>query len=121
MPDSMPAPWRRRTDPAFSTSFGVRELHAVFFEPVGERIRTGSAVRMLRIPETPVYEIVPDLQAATQTQPHVGFLRDTPELAYEIVRRASKMLPNHRRMALERTEACAWNCHGEATKGGTNG
>lgn len=109
MRDTIPDLWRTRVAPTIATRFGVHELHAVFFEPAGERTRKGSGVIILRIDETPAYEIAEYLEAATETETHVGFLCDTRQQANEILRRAGKMLPNHRRMALERAEACEWN------------
>ena len=116
MPDTMSAPWRTRVVPAISARFDVHELHAVFFEPVGERTRTDSVVLMLRIPETPADEIAAEMQFATKTKIYIGFLCDTRQQANAILRRARTMLPNHRRMALERAEAEAWNCHGKQPK-----
>ncbi len=122
---SRDADWTTRVDPAFTRPFEVEELHNVCFEPNGWPGR-GDTLALL-IPECelqsvwaaadgePValvnrpqknksigYWLRRACETATSKKAFITFSCDTAEQARWVANRAAKLLPNHRRMALER-------------------
>ncbi len=130
------SPWTTRVDPVRTRPFGVEELHNVYFEPDGWPGK-GDVVALL-IPEcelhvtwvaadgVPVpivfrpgkdrsvgYWIRQVCKNATADRAFVIFSCDTAEQAQRAAKRAAKLLPNHRRMSLERMFGAASRSRGK--------
>lgn len=86
-----------RIDPNYTMLFGCEELR-----------RRGLRRYHCAVPETPEQLLVNGMELATRGQARVAFLCDTPAQAHSAARKATKMLPNHSRVSLERTLAGAW-------------
>jgi hypothetical protein len=99
--------WRTRCPPEHTSLYGCPELHAVFFAPIGDKNGPCDAVGM-QVPEASRQQISAALRIARQKRARVFFICDTREQADRIAARASRLLPDHRRMPYERVEAGMW-------------
>jgi hypothetical protein len=124
------ASWTTRVEPELTRPFAVEELHQVFFEPDGWPGR-GSVIALL-VPECELqttfvaadgepiavinrpaknksvrYWLKRACERAAADEAFIFFSCDTEEQASWAARRAAKLLPNHRRMSLERVYEAA--------------
>jgi hypothetical protein len=119
------ASWTTRVEPELTRPFAVEELHQVCFEPNGwpgkgevvtllipecemQTVWTaadGEPVALVNRPQknrSVKYWLRSACKEATAKKAFLVFSCDTVEQAQRIAKRALKLLPHHRRMALER-------------------
>jgi hypothetical protein len=96
--------WRTRLDhPAIPPG---RELHAAYFEPVGDEGGPRSTV-VIQVPEASAVEVQHAFMTAARFQTRVLILTDTPKQATEFAELAATKLPLHKRVSYERASAGA--------------
>ena len=101
------SPRETRIDPVCTRLFGVAELHAVHFQPKSDRGGMSNAV-VIGVPEASRQMIRRALVLARRHRARVGFVCDTYAQAQQAYRLASRLLPDHRFVAMERADAGAW-------------
>jgi hypothetical protein len=117
--------WTTRLDPKLTSAYGVAELHSVYFEPLdwnvtrpvvtlgipecelhfASLIKTDEPLVMINRPvanRNVKYWLRHACQLATEGRAYLSFTCDTAEQAEQAAKRAAKLLPKHRRVALER-------------------
>jgi hypothetical protein len=116
--------WTTRLDPQLTQRYGVPELHSVYFEPLEwndtrpvvslgipecelqvASFENGEPLAMINRPvanKNVKYWTRHACQLASEARAYVNFTCDTAEQAEHAARRAAKLLPKHKRVALER-------------------
>jgi hypothetical protein len=98
-----------RLDPGCTRLFGCPELHAIHFQPVGDRGGPCAAVS-IQVPECSRQVVRRALAIAARRRARVLFLCDTHEQAQRMHALASRALRDHRFVSIERADAGAWEC-----------
>ncbi|MCL2429794.1 MAG: hypothetical protein FWD12_11230 [Alphaproteobacteria bacterium] len=99
--------WTTRIPPSYTAPFGCAELHAVAFRPNDDRGGQRHSV-IVNIPETPDDAIRHAFAMTNRLRARMVFLCNTRRQARQVAERATKQLPEHSRIAIERAIADMW-------------
>ena len=97
---------RHATPAAFRAMGAAAEYHYAIFQPCGDRGGNADVVAV-NIPEG-AHELADAMQRARQHKARVLIIADTREQAKDAARTVAELLPEHRRVSLERAEVGAY-------------
>jgi hypothetical protein len=98
--------WITRINPTWTRAFGCEEVHGVFFQHVEDHGGTTDTV-VVNLPEaTSALNVA--MQQAAALKARVALLCNTTTQAEEAASLAAKLLPNHRRVPVEKAESGMW-------------
>jgi hypothetical protein len=93
-----------RLDSIYTAPFGCRKLRAVVLQHKRDS-GGGCHVVALQVPEVSRRKIKASLAWARANRARVVFVCDTADQAQQMLEQAARLLPDHRRVALERAAA----------------
>jgi hypothetical protein len=96
-----------RIPPEYTRRFGCEELHGVHFQHKDDRGGSCTAL-VISVPEVPTRRIKVALALARSENARVAFTCDTAAQARRMHRLATRLLPDHGFVSMERAAAGAW-------------
>lgn len=93
---------RTRLEPEYTRKFGCEELHAAFYNAVGDDGKSPRDTVVVQLPEDGADVIFVSVRLAVEMSARIVFLCDTAEQANACDELVAKVMPNHVRVDPEK-------------------